>query len=619
MDLPELQTIGSQQFAERFALNPGHYAWLLGAGASAAAGIPTGYQMIREFRAKLYARASGVSQREIDMSDPLWEQRIDARLARDSTLPPKGDPSEYSSAFEALFSTAEDRRRYIANQVKKGSPSIGHRVLGALLVSGKAPCVFTTNFDDLIETGATLAAQALPASDRFSVATAAIESAAIAERCLREGDWPLVAKLHGDYRSVELKNIDKELEQQDVGMRKVLTQVCQRFGLIVVGYSGRDASVMDALTEVLRSETPFPGGIYWLCRHENDLLPTVKEFLLNAETAGVNVYVIRGVTFDEFASGLADVIALPRALASHIFNEETRAEVAQVPLSKSWARKTPVLRLSAIPVLEMPKAARRIDLRKSITTREARDLVREAAIRATVAWTGSHLAGFGKDEELLEAFKSAGATLGGQVLLNPAKDSWALGLLYDALVRAVCRGKPLYPRLRVRGHLVGVLPPRANATAEAEQWRKRQLQVLFDAYGGSLCGQVRNLEADFTEGVYLRLDEADGRWWCVFEPTTLIDPRVVDKEGEGGDPTTSSTLKSSLEDWSRERWAQRYNAHWSRIIDAWIAVLTGEDRSGLTAYSLRAEQGVDAAFSLGRKTAWSRPQHDHAYFRVRPR
>ena len=198
MDSPELETVSGQQFAERFALNPGQYAWLLGAGASAAAGIPTGYQMIREFRAKLYAQASGVSQREIDMGDPLWEQRIDARLARDGTLPPKGDPNEYSRAFEALFPNAEDRRLYIASQVKKGTPSIGHRVLGSLLASGKAPCAFTTNFDDLIETGATLAAQVLPAGDRFPVATAAIESADIAERCLRENDWPLVAKLHGD-------------------------------------------------------------------------------------------------------------------------------------------------------------------------------------------------------------------------------------------------------------------------------------------------------------------------------------------------------------------------------------------------------------------------------------
>jgi hypothetical protein len=34
-----------------------------------------------------------------------------------------------------------------------------------------------------------------------------------------------------------LKNTETELESQDEMMRAVLTSVCQRFGLVVVGYS----------------------------------------------------------------------------------------------------------------------------------------------------------------------------------------------------------------------------------------------------------------------------------------------------------------------------------------------------------------------------------------------
>lgn len=45
MDIP---TISGQQFATRFALRPNQYAWFLGAGASAGAGIPTGYDMIAQ-------------------------------------------------------------------------------------------------------------------------------------------------------------------------------------------------------------------------------------------------------------------------------------------------------------------------------------------------------------------------------------------------------------------------------------------------------------------------------------------------------------------------------------------------------------------------------------------
>lgn len=609
----QLDEVTGGQFAERFALNPRQFAWLLGAGASASAGIPTGYQMIQDFRAKLFAQASGVSQREIDVGDPLWQQRIDAQLARDGTLPTKGDPSEYSQAFESLFPSPDLRRQYIARQVKKGTPSIGHRVLGSFLSSGKTLCAFTTNFDPLIETGATVAGQLLPAELRSVVVPAAIDDSARAERCLRENDWPLVAKLHGDYQSVELKNTEKELAEQDSKMRLVLSQTCQRFSLIVVGYSGRDASVMRALGDVLRGETPYPGGIYWLCRDPDDLLPAVKEFLSNASIAGVSVQLVRGGTFDELACNLADVVELPDVLAQHIFASVARPAVTQVPLTRTAVRKTPLLRLSAVPVVEMPGVARRLVLKTPITTRQAQERVREAGIRATVASTGTHLAAFGKDEELVAAFQSLGATLGGEMVLDPARDSWALGLLYDALVRAVSRGKPLFPKLSRRGHTVRVSSLKADAPAETLRWRQDRLRVLGEAYGAALFGQPQGLAVDYSEGIHLRLDRADERWWCVFEPTTFIDLRVVREDAEDDDPAVWSNLRYRAEDWRRERWANKYNANWSRIIDAWIALLSHADHHGLAAHALDQQQGIDARFVFGVRTAWSRPAHEHEY------
>lgn len=44
---------------------------------------------------------------------------------------------------------------------------------------------------------------------------------------------------------------------------------------------------------------------------------------------------------------------------------------------------------------------------------------------------GRELAVFGKDQEVLAALSSLGASLDGEIALDPAKDSWALGLLYD--------------------------------------------------------------------------------------------------------------------------------------------------------------------------------------------
>lgn len=611
----EIDEISGRQFSERFALKPERFAWLLGAGASASAGIPTGYQMIQEFRGKLFAQSSGISQREIDIADPMWQQRIDAHLQRHPNLPAKGAPSEYSKAFEALYPSRDDRRRYIANQVTKGTPSIGHRALGAFIATKRTPCVFTTNFDQLVETAATVAAQLLPAHERANAVVSATDSAERAERCLREQDWPLIVKLHGDYQSVELKNTDEELNMQDAGFLRVLGQATQTFGLIVCGYSGRDESVMSALAQVLRSERPYPGGIYWVCQDPQWLLPAVREFLEHALLAGVQVALIRGCTFDELASDLADVTSLPAPLNENIFGGATRSKVTSVPLSKQWVSKTPVLRLSAVPLLQMPHVARRIQLAKPPGISEIRSRLKNAGVWATVAQAGTSLAAFGKDDELLDALAPFGPTLSGEIGLDLVSDSWAVGLTYDALTRAVCRGKPLYPRLTGKGHRLSVSYMSQQATREDRAHRAESLRGLTEAYGAELAGKPGRLDAQYSEGVQLRLDRADDKWWCVFEPTTFLDFRSArDDDEDEREGSQWDGIRQQAEDWRRERWAQKYNSKWSKIIDAWAALLSASDGGAISAYGLNPGGGIDAIFQIGQKTAWSRASHHHAYF-----
>jgi len=97
----------------------------------------------------------------------------------------------------------------------------------------------------------------MPPDKRAVMTVAAIDNADRVERCLRESSWPFLAKLHGDFQSVELKNTTKELKEQDSKLRQVLTTTCTRFGLVVVGYSGRDSSVMETLTDALSKNNSF--------------------------------------------------------------------------------------------------------------------------------------------------------------------------------------------------------------------------------------------------------------------------------------------------------------------------------------------------------------------------
>jgi len=384
-----MKEISGRAFAERFALNPLGFAWLLGARASATAGIPTGYQMIQEFRTRLFASETGISLREIDSADPVWQSRIDLHHERQGILPAKGDSSEYSRAFETLYPTPDDRRLFIRNQVSKGTPSLGHKVLGSSLGARKTPCVFTTNFDSLIESAATIASQLLPAGQRAAPTLAAIDNAARAETCLRESEWPLIVKLHGDYQSVELKNTDGELAQQDIQLRLVLTQSLQRFGLVVVGYSGRDDSVMQALNAVLRSTVCYPKGIYWLCRDCASLLPAVNDFLEQAELAQVDVHLVRGTTFDELCGDIADVTDLPPSLVTPVFGDRSTATVAQVPLQRQAALKAPVLRLSAMPLMEIPRSARKITLNSNAGIADVHAMLKKDGAWATMGHAGN--------------------------------------------------------------------------------------------------------------------------------------------------------------------------------------------------------------------------------------
>lgn len=617
--------ISARQFATAFALRPNLVAWFLGAGASAASGIPTGYMMIRDFKAQIFCRENNLSKREIDIGDPVWIERIDAFFRGTSLLPPDGDPTEYAKAFEAVYPQPRLRRQYIEDAIKKGTPSYGHKVLASLMAARKVDCVFTTNFDPLVEDATAVTNALLPVTEQCRPTVAAIDSADRAKRCLTESDWPLVAKLHGDYQSVEIKNTDSELEKQDERMRHVLVEASQRFGMVFVGYSGRDSSVMEALNAVLKETTPFPNGLYWVAQSPSKLLPAVVEFLGNAQLAGVEVAVVECKTFDELAADLLKHVDLPQVLMDHVVQGRPEPRLVPVQLPQNYARHFPVLRYSALLLESMPSIARRIVLSQATTSPAIRNMLKEQRVRAAVAANGKELAVFGRDEAILAALAPLEPRLAGTVELDAARDSWALGLLYDALVQALSRHRPLVPRFRTSGHSLVVEPPREGEDALRIQRRIEDLDGLKRAYNSALTGVVPRLGYPFQEGIFLKLEQIEERWWCGFEPYTFVqtpwregtsapesaqasaegDELGLQQKHHGGDPAG---------DWRRERWFSRRNKEWAAIIEGWAQMLTSTQDGMVRAFGIENDAGLDAVFTVARITGWSRPGHHHSYF-----
>lgn len=623
--ISSVPTMSAAQFATAFALRPNLVAWFLGAGSSAASGIPTGYAMIRDFKAQIFCREANLSKREIDTADPVWVERIDAFFRRTSLLPPDGDPTEYAAAFEAVYPQPRQRRQYIDDAIAKGTPCFGHTVLASLLAAGKTDCVFTTNFDPLVEDATVAANAALPTADQRRPTVAAIDSADRAMRCLDESDWPLIAKLHGDYQSTAIKNTGSELEQQDARMRHVLVEAGKRFGMLFVGYSGRDASILEALNEVLYSPSPFPNGLHWVTSSASRLLPAVTAFLDRARAAGVDTSVVECTTFDELVAEIVKTTDLPQKLYDRVMEGRPAPRLVPVQIPNARARKFPVLRYSAVLLETMPTTARRIRLTQSATSAEVREIFKAKQCRAAAAALGRELAVFGRDQEILDALALLGPSLAGTIDLDPAADSWAMGLLYDTLVRSLARQRPLIPRLRRSGHSLVVATPRDGDAPERTRRQQQGLSRLRSAYDANLFGAVPKLGFPFQEGIHIKLEQVDGKWWCGFEPYTFVQlPREDSLQATGAQDPAAARAPAEIGmparhgdpagDWRRERWAPRYNKRWASIIGAWAQLLTEMGGATRSSFGLEDGAGIDAVFKVSPVTGFSRPSHHHAYF-----
>ena len=96
--------IPADDFVRRFSKRTGSLMWLLGAGASASAGVRTAMDMIWRFKRSLFvSQSSGASDSSVDLSQPAMRNRIDAHIKSLDGMPLPGAPNEYAVLFEAAF------------------------------------------------------------------------------------------------------------------------------------------------------------------------------------------------------------------------------------------------------------------------------------------------------------------------------------------------------------------------------------------------------------------------------------------------------------------------------------------------------------------------------------
>ena len=202
---------------------PGRLALLVGSGVSSSAGIPTGWQVVNDLATRL-AVAEGV--------DPAPPEPI--RWYVDA----HGQEPDYSGLLGAIAPTSASRRDLLGAYFEPTEedraaglkvPTAAHQGIAALVSRGVFRVIVTTNFDRLME-------QALRAVGVEPVVISSGEDAI--------GAVPLVhspctvVKVHGDYLNPNIKNTVEELDHYHPALDRLLDQVVDEYGLVVVGWSG---------------------------------------------------------------------------------------------------------------------------------------------------------------------------------------------------------------------------------------------------------------------------------------------------------------------------------------------------------------------------------------------
>lgn len=261
---------------------------LLGAGSSITSGIQSAYDCIWEWKKDIYlSKNVNASDYYKNYKDDSVRKSIQKWLDSQGEYPKLDSNEEYSFFAERAYPISDDRRKYFQSLIENKQPYIGYKLLCLLAEHNVIKSVWTTNFDGLIvrsahQNGLTPIEINLDNVDRIYRNQSNKELLAIA--------------LHGDYEYSSLKNTTDELDSQNDVFVETLSNYHIDKNLIIIGYSGRDKSLMDALKNAFTRKGA--GRLYW-CGYGNHISDEVEDLLATVRKAGREAHFIATDGFDK--------------------------------------------------------------------------------------------------------------------------------------------------------------------------------------------------------------------------------------------------------------------------------------------------------------------------------
>lgn len=578
------------EFTGIYCARPENFAWFLGAGASRAAGLMTATDIIWDLKKRYYCREEN---QELDRQD-IQSQAVRERIQSFMTscgFPAEGAHDEYVTYFEKIFGPDKERqRKYLkaALSEDKVTLSVGNRVLAALMSEKRARAVFTTNFDTVVE-------RAFAEVTGGSLAAYHIEGSASAVQAINNEEFPLYVKLHGDLRHDSLKNLSADLATQNEDLARCLTIAGSRFGFVVTGYSGRDASVMAAFRAVLAVSNPFPHGLFWTGMKGAPVPESVAALLADVRARGVTAEYIEIETFDALLLRLwRNIESANPELDAKI--RKARLTSVDIPIPPAGVRD-PLIRMNALSLLSLPSQCLALSFCAPKMSEEVRAIRDKAKARIILARSRDGWC-WGDEEIIKTTFGADLKTVAPVSLpadLSSPDNLHLKGFIEEAIVSALAIGKPLIRQSTRQGSFLIANPEAPTKDTLAP------LAKVVSGTGGNVAG-LKTAPTDgsapeqvrWAEALRVSLELKNGRHWLLIKPDIWIWPRFA---------------REDATDFIDTRRKDRFNAKHDALLSAWIQIILGTARANATVSVRAFTSGSDAAnpsFTIGSRTAYTR-------------
>ncbi len=420
--------IEKDKFLRSFKVQAKHsFDVFLGSGASVSSGIPTGGDLILHFKREILTSQGKINAKKYsDLKIESIRKEIEKHF--DDT----GIKNSYSHYFEEYLGYAEDRRDFLTQLIKHKKPSIGFLCLAALVKQERINTLWTTNFDDLIE-------KAITSLEYQSCSIVSPDNANSVNNF--RTDIPTVVKLHGDFRYDALQNTDSELQKLEDSLHSYFINSASEKGLLVIGYSGSDNSVMSSLNKIIEKPNAFPKGLIWGIPKGITPNKELIELIEKANKKNGRSGFIEIDSFDYFMHELYKTSAIED---ENIDKLAHLAFESRIPfkINQPNSNIKPIL-LNAIKVKEFPKTVfcTKVNFQGEGQWRKMREIIADTNIVG--AFANKELLLFGSETEIKNTFTKY---LNDDIKVKDIEekyfyfsDSFFLGLLYDLIEKSLVK------------------------------------------------------------------------------------------------------------------------------------------------------------------------------------